>query len=252
MATAYTKADGMGIYLSGGASNLDPSDSLGGVLSSRLVHGMGIIYTTPVQALKIEDVSPDNAEGTGSIAISGNNAIYTPPGGSAGATVAITAGNRAILPGNDPLKYVRVYRVADETWEGTASFELVDMLNGVFSMGNISDADRQAGEVFYRAVFIVAHEDVQDCRAWITTDGQSSWALASEVSVADEIQTIADEETAPAAVSWVAATSQAAALGLGNFAEDDNIGVWIRRTFPALGTVATEETVNFHLEFKGV
>jgi len=229
---AYTKADGLGIFLSGGASNLVASDSLGGAISSRPVRGMSVIHANPVQGLMIENASPDNGEGSASIFVDDDgDAAYTPPGGSQGTAVAIGAGTRKILTGVDTDKYVRVYRESGKTWKGTATFDLVDMLNGVLSMSDIDDTDRQAGEVHYRGIFLKALEDVQDILVWITTDGQAAFALAGETPVADEIQIIADEDTAPAAVDWVNATTIYTALSLGHLSEGDTFGVWIRRTF---------------------
>jgi len=249
---AYSGPDGLAIFLSGGASNLDPSASLGGAISSQLVKGMHPIYTTPVEALIIEDATPENGEGTGTITIdSDGNATYTPPGGSAGTAVAVSAGSRKVLAGSDETKAVRVYRASGLTWFGTAEFELVDALTGVLSMSNVDDTDRQAGETHYRGIFLKALEAVQDVLAWITTGGQSTWSLASETPVAGAIQEIEDDETAPAAVSWVNATSRATAIALGHFALNDTLGLWLRRVFPAAGTVATEEEVVLHLEFKG-
>lgn len=247
-----TGADGLALYLSGGASNVNPSAALGGVISSQLIKGMSAVYTSPVQGLMIEDASPDNGAGTASISIdSDGDATYTPPGGSAGPAVTVAAGARKILTGADTDNYVRVYRQSGMTWSGTAEFSLVDMLTGVFSMSDVNDADRQAGEVHYRGSFLKARENVQDIAAWITTDGQAAYALASETPVADEIQEIANEETAPTSVSWVNAVTRATAISLEHLLTDATIGLWIRRTFPAVGTVAPKEQVTLNLEFKG-
>ncbi len=252
MSEAYTGLDLLGMFLSGGASNLLPSASLGGLISSKLIRGMSPIYTVPVQGLIVEDATPENGEGTASISISGNNATYTPPGGSAGSAVAIAAGQRKLLTGVDDTKAVRIFRESGKTFSGIATFELVDMLNGVVGMSDVPDADRQAGSVTYRALFLKALGNTEDILAWITTDGQAAWALATEEPESDDtIQTISDEDTAPGGVAWVEAVSEGTAIDIGNLLEDEIIGLWIRRTFPAVGTVATEEQVNFHLQFGG-
>ncbi len=250
---AYTGADGLGLFLSGGASNLNPSACLGGAISSKAVKGMAPAYTSPVQGLVIENASPDNGEGSGSILIdTAGDATYTPPGGSAGSAVAIAAGERKILTGADPDKYVRVFRESGKVWSGTAKFRLADMLNGVISMSDVDDADRQAGEVHYRGIFLKALENVQDINVWITTTGQAAYALASETPGGGAIQTIADEETAPAAVSWVSAVTRNTAISLGHLLITETMGLWVRRTFPAAGNAAPKEQVIFNLEFKGV
>jgi hypothetical protein len=247
---AYTGIDSVGLFLSGGSSNYDPDDSLGGAISSKLIKGMEPIYGTPVQGLIIEDATPENLEGAASIAIIGTQATYTPPDGQAGSAVSIAAGERKVLTGADADKAVRILRVSGLTWAGTASFDLVDVLNSVFGMGNVPSADRVAGSVRYRAIFVKALQDVDDVICWITTDGQASFALASETPESDgSIQTISDDSTAPSGLSWVNATSESAAIDLGDLSVDDTVGLWIRRTFPAAGTVAAKESVNFHLQF---
>ena len=247
---AYTGLDSVGLYLSGGASNGDPAASLGGAISSRLIRGMYPIYSTPVQGLIIEDATPENEEGEASIAIASGEATYTPPDGSAGSAVAIAEGERKVLTGSDVTKGVRIYREAGKTFSGTASFELFDAVNGVFSMANVPDADRQAGSVCYRAIFVKALQDTDYIICWMTTDGQSSFALASEEPESpDSIQSISDETTAPAGLSWEDAVAESLALDVGSLLEDETMGIWIRRTFPASGVVALKETVNFHLQF---
>ena len=66
---AYTKADGLGIFLSGGANNLDESASLGGAISSKAVRGMSVIYTVHGTAsssirarINITDNKPENGD----------------------------------------------------------------------------------------------------------------------------------------------------------------------------------------------
>jgi len=247
---AYTGLDSVGLYLSGGASNYDPADSLGGIISSKLIMGMFPIFTTPIQGLVIEDATPENEEGDASISVVASIATYTPPDGLSGSGVTIAAGERKVLLGADPEKAVRIRRVSGQTFAGIATFQLVDALNGVFSMDNVPDADRQAGSVLYRGLFVKALQDADDVICWITTDGQSSYALASEVSESDDsIQTISDESTAPGGLAWEDAVSEGTALDLGNLLEDETIGLWVRRTFPASGVVSAKETVNFHLQF---
>ena len=102
MMEAYTGLDAIGFFLSGGASNCNPSDSLGGEISSKLIRGMGITYSKAIQGLVIEDATPENGEGEASIALDeDNNATYTPPDGQAGSAVSIAEGERKVLFGAD-------------------------------------------------------------------------------------------------------------------------------------------------------
>lgn len=252
MAEAYTAHDRIAIYLSGGDGNHAPSASLGGAISVRPVKGMTARYDVPVAGVIVEDATPENTEGEASIAIDGDAVVYTPPDGDPGDPVTILAGERKIVYGADPTKAIRLYRPTGYTFEGTAEFHLVDTMNGVLGMSDVEHAERVAGAIHYRAFFVKALADAGVVKLWVDTDGQATYSVALEVPTADTIQTIADQETAPAGVSWEDAASEGTALVLGTMTEGQTYGVWLRRTFPAAGTVASKESVNLHLQHQGV
>lgn len=249
---AYTGVDCVAFYLSGGATNRSPAASLGGAISVRAVRGMTAYYTSPVQGLVVEDATPENGEGVGQIAIVGGTALYTPPNGTVGSAVAIAPGERKVLTGGtDAAKAVRIYRVAGQAFAGLAKFRLVDTMNGVLGMEDVPNADRVAGSVCYRAMFLKVLGVVADeLKLWVTTTGQAAYALATETPSGGAIQTIADENTAPTSVTWVDAVDEASAVSLGDVVQDTTVGIWIRRTFPAAGTVAPKETINLHLKYR--
>jgi hypothetical protein len=248
---AYTRLDALGIFLSGGATNISPAASLGGTKSSKAVRGMTPQYTEPVQGLIVEDATPENGEGIGQIAIVGDTAQYTPPGDTAGPIVTITGGQRKVLVGgSDATKAVRIYRAAGQTFAGLVKFRLLDTMSGVFGMGDVSHADRVLGETFYRAVFLKALGAVEDVKLWCTTDGQAAWGLAKETPSGDSIQSIPDEETAPTGLSWESAVDEASALQIGDMALDALMGLWIGKLFPASSTVAQKETLSLHIKFR--
>lgn len=252
MAEAYTGHDRTALFLSGGAANNTPSASLGGLISSRLVMGMVPQYDVVVPGVIVEDATPENLEGEATIAITNGVAVYTPPDGDAGAGVAIAEGERKILYGADPTKAIRLYRPAGYLFSGVAEFKLVDALNGVLGMGNVPHADRIAGATYYRAFFVKALGDANSVKLWVTTTGQSAYALAYESPVSGAIQTIANEKTSPTGRTWVNAVSEGTALALGSLTEGQTVGVWIRRTFPAAGVAASKETMNLYLQHLGV
>ena len=252
MTEAYTGHDRIGLYLSGGANNQSPSLALGGAISSRLVWGMAPQYINAVAGAIVEDATPENGSGTATVLISGDQVTYTPPGGVPGASETILGGERKILSGADETKAIRLYRVSGESFSGVLSFTLIDVMNGVVSMGNVSDADRVSGNTWYRAFFVKAHDTAAQIKLWVTTTGQSTYALAAEAPVSDSIQTIADELTAPIGVSWVNAVSEGTALNIGSLSAGQTYGVWIRKIFPAAGTIAAEETVNLHQSHQGI
>lgn len=247
--TLYTGSEVVGLFLSGGSTNHRPSDSLGGAESSQRVLGMYPQIITPIQGLVIEDATPECEDGAASIVVSGSDATFTPSDGMAGSAVSVAEGERKFLTGSDATKGVWIYRVAGLKFSGTCSFRLVDQMNGVLSMFDVPDADRQAGIVCYRAVFLRRLGLAGKSWMWVTTDGQSSFALAIEDPESDgSIQTISDEQTPPAGLSWVSAVSEGSAIEIPAMSEDGTMGIWIRRTFPAAGVVSADEQVNFHLK----
>lgn len=251
MTQAFTKHDMTALYLSGGAANNRASASLGGLISSRLVMGMVPQYDVVVPGVIVEDATPENLEGEATIAITNDVAVYTPPDGNAGEGVTVAAGERKILYGADKTKAIRLYRPAGYLFSGVARFKLVDALNGVLGMGNVSHAHRISGATHYRAFFVKAIDDVNAVKLWVTTTGQSTYSLAYESPVSGAIQTIANETTSPTGRTWVDAVSQGTALSLGSLTEGQIVGVWIRRVFPPAGVMASKEMMSLHLQHLG-
>ncbi len=257
---AYTELDAIGLFLSGGASNQNPSDSLGGMISSKLIKGMNAVFSKTVQGLIIEDATPENGEGVASIVCDeNNNATYTPPDGQTGAPVSIAEGERKVLLGADSTKAVRIQRVSGQLFLGVATFTLVDKLSGVLSMSNVGNAERVAGSTLYRALFakvlapLISTSLIDEVLMWITTNGQSTWKMALETpDSTDAIQEISDESVPPIGVDWVEAVSEETALDLDDSTgldEEEIVGVWLERTFPSSGIVDAKEQVNLHLKY---
>lgn len=249
--TSYTGSEVVGFFLSGGASNASPAASLGGIISSQKMLGMYPQIIEPVAGLVVEDATPECGPGEASIVVAGGEVRFSPPAGAAGAAKAVAEGERVFIPGGTATMGVWVYRAAGLAFEGTCTLRLVDQLNGALSMSDIPDADRAAGVVCYRALFLKRLGAAGTVSLWVTTDGQSTYALAEEEpDVDDEIQTIADEETAPSGLSWEAAVNEGSALAVAGLALDEFTGIWIRRTFPAAGSVAANEQVNLHVKME--
>ncbi len=253
MAEAYQEVDSLGIYLTGGAGNDDPDASLGGIRSTTECGGMAAIVSEPVEGLVIETASAQNGESTGSIEVVGGSATYTPGNNTAGAAVAMNAGDRKLLTGGNGNYAVRVFRTLTGTFSGTATFDLVDAMGGVISMADVDDTDRQAGETHYRGVILQAHGgfNVEDISFWIEESDQPSYEMGTEAVVAGAIQTIADDETAPAAVSFSAAVSEATAITPANITAGNGVGLWFKRIFPAVGSVSAKNNVHFRIKYKG-
>lgn len=251
---AYEQADALGLYLSGGLTNADPAQSLGGAMSAFEWRGMGAVISSTIPAIIIEAISPENGEGAATIAITGASLVYTPPDGLAGGAVSIAEGARAVLTGTDTSKWVRVYRETGGTFSGEMSLTLVYAMNGVVAMTDADDAERQAGSTRYRCIILKAHgtEDVDNLTFWLGSTGQATFAIGTEALVDGEVQTIADDETAPSGVTFSTPETEEAGLVIGTIAAGEAIALWIRREIPAESTVSAKESVEVNYSYSVV
>lgn len=256
MPEAYERADALGIYLTGAASDggeqRDPAASLGGYRAGWEVKGLSAIAIRNIPALVIENTTPANGEGTGQITINGDgDLVFTPPGGAAGDPVTIAAGERKFLEGADNAKGIRVFRSPDFAFSGIMEMQFREPMNGVLSMEDVPDAERIAGEQYYRAFAIYAHGPAPEGRLFSVTVSrgfagprQSVLEFGLELpGSGGTIQTIPDGKTAPAAVSF------SETLAIGQIDPGDWVGVWVRKTFPASGAGAAREKVSARVDF---
>ena len=250
---AFTGPDALGIYLSGGSTNTDPAASLGGARSDTEVRGLGALVTKGT-GLVIENVTAANGEGEGTIRkLASGKFAYTPPGATEGSPATLDPGSRAVLRGADLNKAVRVYRPRASAADGETKFTLMRPYNGVFGMEDLSDADRQSGAVHYRAVFFVNHgpNRIVNCRVWQTVVDrvQSDFSFSMETPVAGEIQTVADEDTAPSGVSLSTAGSEADAIRLPDLGPSESVGFWVKREFPVSGAMSRREAIILNIRY---
>ena len=112
--------------------------------------------------------------------------------------------------------------------------------NGLFDA--ITAEEGLDGESEYRSIIIQnkhASLTLMSARVWVETqpDGgratEESVAIAKETVVANAIQTVVNENTAPTGVSFSAPTSYATGVDLGDLAPNDQIGLWCKRIVPA-------------------
>lgn len=110
-----------------------------------------------------------------------------------------------------------------------------DVLHNVWDA--VSGAESSAGDIEYRAIFIKNNHGsltLTGAKVWISANTTSSddevdIALADE-GIADTIETIANESTAPSGPTFSHPTTFAGGLSLGNLGNGQSHGIWIRRT----------------------
>lgn len=112
----------------------------------------------------------------------------------------------------------------------------------------VSSAEALAGDVEYRCFYVHnAHATLtlENAVAWIEANTPSAdttldIGLGTSAVNATE-QTIADENTAPTGITFVAAVNEAGAVALGNIPAGQHRAVWVRRTVNA-GAAASNDT----------
>lgn len=127
---------------------------------------------------------------------------------------------------------------------------------------DVTGAEAGTGDTEYRAVgFLNNHGSLTlfDAVVWIQTDtgnGEDDISFAVEAPSPSEttgnIQTIANESTAPTGVTFSDATSKGTGLscpnGGGDMAAGEWFGIWLRRTISASASAAASETVTIRVE----
>lgn len=122
---------------------------------------------------------------------------------------------------------------------------------------NVTGAQSLAGFIDYRGIFAFndngATLDLIGTRQWIeaqptATGDATAIALADEGLNAD-IERLANEETAPAVVTFSAPANYAAGLVYGDIPDGEFYGLWVRRTIDPGTAAYTDDT--FQLEYRG-
>lgn len=117
---------------------------------------------------------------------------------------------------------------------------------------DIGTAEAAAGESEYRAIFI-KNTNVTDTayvtKFWIAantiaTSTGVQVALADE-GVANTIETVANEGTAPDGPTFDDAEDEANALAIGTLAPGESYGIWIKRTVTATTVAFSNDTATF-------
>ena len=120
-----------------------------------------------------------------------------------------------------------------------SSVQVVDAsLHNLFDI--VSSAESLAGDIEYRLIYVHnAHAtlSLQNAVAWIQTqtpDTQTSADIGVAAAAVNATETaIANENTAPASVSFSAPAVEGSALPLGTLPAGQHRGLWIRRTINA-------------------
>lgn len=179
MATAYTKADALGLYfsgasLAGGAQSRDAL-CLGGYRSSTEVKRRGfIVRGGGLNVLRIDWISGSNASGDGLLKGNGSSGVAWQSSAQASITpITIANGETKLVESASTVQCIRVTRMSSNSLRGLLQVAVVPVFNDLLGFDNISSADATAGKANYRAGFIRNHSGstVTGIKVWIKTLG---------------------------------------------------------------------------------
>lgn len=179
MATAFTKSDGLGLYLSGaaaaGGAQSNPAAALGGYRANKEVQRMGfVVRGGNMRPIRIDWVSGSHAAAQGALRGSGTTSlIWDPSDTTAGTAVSIANGETKLIEANSTAYALRCTRMSTDAMRGQLTLGIVDVFNDLLAFDNISSADATAGKANYRAAFFRNHSDatITDIKIWVKTLG---------------------------------------------------------------------------------
>lgn len=204
MATAHTKSDALGYYLS------DPR-GLGGARSAVEFEGLEPVVIAAIPPIIVERVSPLCGEGRATITAGADNTLaFAAPGEDAGAYVTVASNTRVILESETPGKSVRVYRDAvysPADLGGQMIVDLVRGMNNAVGMANIT----VSGETDYGCMWLLNHSEADI--TGITVTPCAGFDVALETPVGGLCEQMPDATTAPVVTFAGSATLATLAAG---------------------------------------
>jgi hypothetical protein len=120
---------------------------------------------------------------------------------------------------------------------------------------DIGTAEAAAGESEYRALFVKntnATDTAYATKIWIASNTIAT-STALQIALADEgvantIETVANEGTAPTGPTFDDAEDEANALTIGNLAPGEAHGIWVKRTVTATTVAFANDTATLRVK----
>jgi len=160
MAQVKTRADSIGMFLSGagsdGGAQTDPDASLGNFRSSTDVAAQGFTIASPIANVQIDYVAGANGEGAGTLTAVGDDELtWEAQGdGSPGPAVTILNGQQRLFESSDPDKYLLITRTGAPALTGAATVTTADPVNNAIGFDDVDDAEASAGDENNRGIFL--------------------------------------------------------------------------------------------------
>jgi hypothetical protein len=241
MPSVRSRCDSLALFLTGatadGGAQANPNLALGHFRSSTRGGGLGFYLKTAIAGITIDFVSAANGIGPASLHVAGPDSLnWSPPGNTApGQAVTILAGNSAIVEGPTPDQYCSVTRTSPDPLAGSALLELRDVFNEVIGQ---ADGTLPQGKT-YRCICLKngGTQTLKNVLIWIAHQ-DNPIRIALELPSAQPsgfFQTIANETTSPAAVTFVSPTSSVDphVISVAKMLPNEQIAIWIERDLTA-------------------
>jgi hypothetical protein len=227
-------------YLSG------TDGTVGGAKGANQVLSQTATGITTITGVTINDAAGNN-EGNGSLSFTSSTQklTWTPPSGTAGTAVDVSVNGTYALQGgsNGGVLIVTVVAASLPGANLSNTIAVVNIANEVFD--DVTKAESYAGVTRYRAVYFCntsAADAKKLAKLWIAsnTPGLDTIAIGLDPAGAGgTAATIANENTAPAGVTFTTPDSESTALSIGDLAVSQDYPFWIKELVPAACDVAT-------------
>lgn len=226
-------------YLSGGDSANTTQYvnllSLGNYISSTALETLKPHRTNPIGGIRIRYISPQCGAGLAKLTSTiGNKIKFSAPGDQYGEEIKINPHekNKKIYS-NDKKKYIIVDNTVEQ-FLGNEIFQILPTVNNAISGSNITTDETTSGIDKYRCIFLKneSEETLSGCKLWVYDS--TSTAIAIETPSSGQVQSIADETTAPIGLSFSSPEDYGSGVTLSNIAAGGMMGIWIRTSFPPL------------------
>lgn len=243
------------LRLSGGSANTDPGASLGGAISSEVIRAQTITASTfggityldaggnvPTTTARIQYGAPANTLKYSNFS-----------SGDYGAAVDISVDGDYIIFSLDGSGWIKLAKSGTITGTSQTSVAIANAANELFD--DVPKSEAADGDVEYRCIYIKNRHGSSSATAlaiWV----QQQAGLAENIQLGldpggknSTPSAVANENTAPAGVTFANYDSIFAPLSIGTLLAGDYYPVWVRRTVLAeVGPTATS-AMSFGVNF---
>lgn len=241
--------------LSGGASNTDPTASIGGAISNTSVLSQTITAST-IQAVTYDDATGNPEISAGNMTRAATNVIrWATSGSNYGADVNIAADGKYTVFAADGIGCVKITKSG--TLGGNVTQSNIAVANRTqLLFDNVSAANSADGEAEYRCIFVKnnhASDTMTLVSVWVQSNSNPAEVFTLGLDPAGKNGTpavISGSTTPPAGVTFVSYPGIADALSIGTLAAGDYYPVWVKRQIIAdAGATITASTLLLGAKF---